>query len=729
PFKSGTDTPKHPIVSSLNSSFGGFPPAALTSILPPILRLARGAELIRDRSMPSLPLIIRVLASHRLRAYPPPMDSTWRRVLLWAGVFPGLWIAVQAEPKAPPPAVRGERTAGGGTVALSSATATEPAPYDIGSPTDEEQLYLELINRSRADPAAEGARLASLQDPAITSAYDFFGVDLARMESEVAAYAAGQPLSFEPRLIAAARGHTAWMQANGIQSHDEIVPPSGPVLNTTGDRISASGYPWQRYGESIFAYAESEEFGHAGFVVDWGLGEGGVQRPPGHRESNFEPAYREVGIGVLNGTGPNGTGPQFVTLDFSARQNPSPLVTGAVYFDLNGNDFYDLGEGVGDVRIAVGGANAYAVSAGSGGYSVPAANGTRLVTATWQGTTLGTASATVSGGLNAKVDFRLAYTPPQLAGPSAPVIHRTNVFTYSPVPGAVAYQWRNLARQTLPEYTAEAGLSDLTLNAPGSPFPVVQGNGGSVYHLTHAGSLAPQELLLNATVQPSATAEIQFQHQIGFAGDGEVVRLQAQEEDGPWTDLWTLRGDNGAGASGFSTETVSLAPLAGRFLRFRFVYDFIGGTYYDQPNLEVGILLDNIVFRGAEAVIAGPLTEVAAGAPVEFVPTVLGTYELVVRPVRSQGFWPWGPSLRVVAGEGSAAAPVISGVRLGSDGRLAVEFSVTGTLTALPVLQRAAGLEGGFDSVVATLRTNAPGSYSFQYEPEGSQGFLRVALP
>src|SRR6266576_2991514 len=35
-----------------------------------------------------------------------------------------------------------------------------PTPYSIGDPTDEEQLYLEYINRSRSDPPVEGVRLA-----------------------------------------------------------------------------------------------------------------------------------------------------------------------------------------------------------------------------------------------------------------------------------------------------------------------------------------------------------------------------------------------------------------------------------------------------------------------------------------------------------------------------------------------------------------------------------------
>src|SRR5689334_5297819 len=44
-------------------------------------------------------------------------------------------------------------------------------PYSIGQPTDEEQLYLEYLNRMRADPTAEGQRLATTTDPSVVSAY------------------------------------------------------------------------------------------------------------------------------------------------------------------------------------------------------------------------------------------------------------------------------------------------------------------------------------------------------------------------------------------------------------------------------------------------------------------------------------------------------------------------------------------------------------------------------
>src|ERR1051325_6263422 len=42
--------------------------------------------------------------------------------------------------------------------------AAGPVLFSIGDPTDEEQLYLELINHARADANAEAKRLIGLND-------------------------------------------------------------------------------------------------------------------------------------------------------------------------------------------------------------------------------------------------------------------------------------------------------------------------------------------------------------------------------------------------------------------------------------------------------------------------------------------------------------------------------------------------------------------------------------
>src|SRR5438270_4001409 len=95
-----------------------------------------------------------------------------------------------------------------------------PTLYSIGDPTDEEQLYLEYLNRSRADPPAEGVRLANTTDPDVVSAYNFFSVDLALMQSQFNAIAAAPPMAMNAQLLAAARLHSGDMFTNQFQGHN-----------------------------------------------------------------------------------------------------------------------------------------------------------------------------------------------------------------------------------------------------------------------------------------------------------------------------------------------------------------------------------------------------------------------------------------------------------------------------------------------------------------------------
>jgi len=224
-----------------------------------------------------------------------------------------------------------------------------PTLYSIGDPTDEEQFYLECINRSRSNPPAEGGRLATTTDADVLSAYDYFSVDLSLMQSQFNAISAAPPVAMNAQLLIAARLHSGNMFTNQYQGHYET---NGTTIVGPGDRITAQGYTWSTYGENVYSTAQSVWHGHAGFNVDWGLGPGGMQTPAGHRANIASSAFREVGVGVFDGT--NGSvGPQLVTQDFATRQSATPLITGVVYYDFNGNGFYDLGVGIGGVTVDV----------------------------------------------------------------------------------------------------------------------------------------------------------------------------------------------------------------------------------------------------------------------------------------------------------------------------------------------------------------------------------------
>lgn len=299
--------------------------------------------------------------------------------------------------------------------------------YSIGDPTEDEQIYLELINRSRADAAAEAQRLATISNSSITNVYNSRGIDTADIISQYSVNVSSgcmdqiaQPLAFNEQLLLAARLHSQDMFNNSFQGHTSSANPPSPLqaMDDFGQRLSRVGYTGYTTGsENVFSYSQSIEYGHAGFEVDWGdttnaasacyqasfVGQG-MQNPAGHRLAIHNGDLKEVGIGVINGSN-GGVGPQVVTQDFGSRGGT--FITGVVYQDLNGNNFLDSGEAVDGVRIDIDGAGYYATSATAGGYAIPVdGDGTYTIRFTGAGFADYTTTTTVSSGNNMKVDYQ-----------------------------------------------------------------------------------------------------------------------------------------------------------------------------------------------------------------------------------------------------------------------------------------------------------------------------------
>ncbi|MDP0496614.1 MAG: CAP domain-containing protein, partial [Verrucomicrobiota bacterium JB024] len=224
---------------------------------------------------------------------------------------------------------------------IQVGTSFSKRPYSIGDPTDDEQYYLEMINRARADANAEAQRLANTTDTDVLNAIAYFEVDLTEMIAQFATLETTvQPLSFNEKLLASARLHSQDMYDNTFQGHTSSPTPPTPNLSgdTPGDRATHQGYDYSYIGENVYANARSVFHGHAGFQIDWGSGTYGMQDPPGHRENIHAPDFKEAGIGVINGnnSGPDWTnsdqlrdvGPQLVTQDFAIPQADTAFITG-----------------------------------------------------------------------------------------------------------------------------------------------------------------------------------------------------------------------------------------------------------------------------------------------------------------------------------------------------------------------------------------------------------------
>lgn len=251
----------------------------------------------------------------------------------------------------------------------------EPTPY--------EQLMLEQLNDARSNPAAYGASI---------------GLDLSTV-------AASQPLAFDPRLIAAARGHSQDMSDNNYFAHNSL---NG---ENPGQRMADQGFPWSGWGESIAAGYTTTADALAGLIIDSGVPNLGHRHHLLAMDAIFK-TQSAVGIGVVfNGSG---TYSNYFTIDTATPTDTRPYLTGVVYNDLNGNGKYDVGEGLGGVTITVQGVGSTTTWA-SGGYSFQLSAGTYTVTASG-GNLASPYSTTVSvGGQNYRLNVTGASASSQAA--------------------------------------------------------------------------------------------------------------------------------------------------------------------------------------------------------------------------------------------------------------------------------------------------------------------------
>ncbi|MFH0938722.1 MAG: CAP domain-containing protein [Planctomycetota bacterium] len=269
---------------------------------------------------------------------------------------------------------------------LTTEAISRAALYDSGDPTAAEQYVLELINRARANPTAEGARLGISITEGLSA-------------SNVALVGVRPPLAINKILLSIARAHSQDMWTRSFFAHNN---PDGksPFV-----RMTDAGYNYTRAGENIACGSSSTPAA----LEDLLMIDAGVSGR-GHRLNLLDiynpPYFREVGIGCYSGSGVNGMGyKDFLTQDFGTTAT-GPFLVGVVYNDANSNNFYDIGEGVGNVTVTPTGGAYYAVTSSSGGYAIPI-SGSGSLTVTFSGGSLTSpVTKTVNlAGANVKLDL------------------------------------------------------------------------------------------------------------------------------------------------------------------------------------------------------------------------------------------------------------------------------------------------------------------------------------
>ncbi len=579
--------------------------------------------------------------------------------------------------------------------------------YSIGQPTDEEQLCLELINRSRADPSAEGVRLAATTDPNVRAAYTNFGVNLTQMQVEFSTNPAVAPLAMNAKLLAAARLHSGDMYTNQFEG----LP--GTDGSTPLVRINGQGYAGTNVGENVYASAQSAFHGHAELNVNWGSGPAGMitQRP--QRRNIQSAGFREAGIGIVKGI--NGmVGPQLITEDFGSQTSAVPLVHGVVFYDFNGNNFYDLGEGIGGVTVEVTGSGYYAITANSGGYAVPVtSNGNYTVTFSATGLT-NQQGAAVSSLKNVKRDYMPAYSPPVLSGPDPAAVNQANDYTFTPVGAAISYQCEQL--ELLPYNYVEGGengLSNLTANiSPDYSLFItdLKTAGSNSLHLCHPVA-EDQILTVNAALRVATNSQLSFYKRLGWAKPSQVARAQVSTNSGvDWQDLWSQAGSDGEGDTNFAFIKVPLSSYASKIIQVRFVYDATSADIFPQTFSEAGLCLDNVAFLNCARTMNLITNNIPAGNVCGFYPTNVGSFLLRIRALLPGRTLDWGPALTLTVGPGSPAIRLLQPSMVSAN-QIQLDFNVSNFSPGMTFeLWKAVDLTNWSNDTGAILQTLIPNS-------------------
>lgn len=422
-------------------------------------------------------------------------------------------------------------------------SAQELSRYTHGEPSAEEQYLLELANRARANPAAEGKRLADTTDPDEKMALDFFKVDRAKVKRDFASYAPRPPLSMNPQLTRAARRHSADMARNHFQGH------TGSDGSTTASRLVESGFaPISSANESVYSnYVPDLSFAHAGFQVDWGYGAGGVQPGLGHRDNimNFRnTVFKEVGMGVTMRTGMNAQkyGKVAVAQKFGTRFTHPLFLVGVVYHDANNNHVCDPGEGLPGIEVTPSGGSHYAVTSQSGGYSIPFFTVHENATVTFRGKGLGS-DRTLKFSVvneNTKVDLRLAsYSLPTV---------RIKILD------AVASERGKKAQGDARVRVIRSGPKDSELRVK-MQRTIKSGKGKAAPTDYRIAPIAPAKMQGPATGKASFTITIPRGKQ---AADFKIVAIKDQKKEGSEKVSFTVRKGNEYRPSGVTSAVISI---------------------------------------------------------------------------------------------------------------------------------------------------------------------------
>ena len=556
--------------------------------------------------------------------------------------------------------------------------------WSIGEPTAKEQLVTELINRARADSQADLQRLKETTDTDVLHAYDYFSVDLDILTSQFAgsnfgpgAQASGDtnaiattlpPLAPNYKLLAASRLHTQDMFNNQFQGHGSSSGALSPnqEADQVGDRIQRQGYTYSTTAENVSSYSSSIWDSHAAFIVDWGtsastgLTYGGMQDPAGHRNNVYGSGFREIGVGVVEGTNGN-VGPILVTHAMATSSDYNqPFITGVAYYDTDGDGFYDEGEGIGGITVKVDGSPYHAITPDSGGYAIPmVADGDYEVNYTMPDGSSDTENVTISNQQNVKSDITPRWQATTLSGPETYETNSQVSYVLTANPAATAYKlylWEIVAGTG----TIGAESTGEVIASASSSYDVRQiatvNNGSYAYRILSTDG-QDQTLELDYDLLPGTSATLQWQDRLGILSSTQDAEVQISTDSG--TTWSTINSRKGSGynsyATAFTQQSISLAGYEDMPLRIRFrIYNPPTSSFFSSMSDNFGWYIDDITFSNVEVLVEG-ITSEGTSPQWTFSSPDSAIFLLRAQIINNTNTYPIGPGLRIQAVDAATA--------------------------------------------------------------------------
>ena len=315
------------------------------------------------------------------------------------------------------------------------------------------------------------------------------------------------------------------------------------------------------------------------------------------------------------------------------------------YYDLNANNFYDVGEGISGLTVNVSGATYYCTTATGGGWVVPVPATAATRTVTFSGTehepkrqSRRSGIQECQGGSETNVYPARHHQSRQRdrGQPAHPGIHRggrRKRLQVEPLDrrhrrrGKLrehhqhhVFDHRHLLRAQHVRETTRHGLVP-----PGKLYSPVPANRSSSTRLYYG----------------QASPALSFQSRIRYATTSEQFKVQVKEEGSTtWQDVFSQTGTNSSGESAFTLRSATLTGMTGKAFRVRFLLSYTsGGSYYDGYSGDyVGWFIDAITFTGV-ATLGNNVSQTLTGTSGSFTPSQ-GSYLMSVAPVISNRDFP-----------------------------------------------------------------------------------------